>query len=171
MQQRIARASKPQAPSRYTHYVKSWHTPVPNKAAPVDDAGRPLLALVALNTNDKVELPAMSDRGGFTATALDRAAFVLREPGSGNEHPIEPRLLDAIYRIQTHFHAQEVRVVSGYRTPHGSGSNHGRGRAVDLVIPGVSDDEVAKFAREQGYSGVGMYPTSGFVHVDVRERS
>ena len=40
---------------------------------------------------------------------LDRAAHLLREPSSGNEHPIEPRVLDAIYRIQTHFGAQEIR--------------------------------------------------------------
>jgi hypothetical protein len=30
---------------------------------------------------------------------------------------------------------------------------------------------VAKFAREAGFSGVGVYPVSGFVHVDVREHS
>ena len=168
----VARVVKPQVPPRYTQYVKTWHTPTAGKAPSLDEAGRPLLALMSLNTNDRIELPAMSDRGGFTATALDRAAFVLREPSSGNEHPIEPRLLDAIYRIQSHFRAQEVRVISAYRTPrHGGGSNHGKGRAIDLVIPGASDEDVAKFAREQGFSGVGIYPSSGFVHVDVRERS
>jgi hypothetical protein len=46
-----------------------------------------------------------------------------------------------------------------------------RGRAIDLVVPGASDEEVAKFAREQGFVGVGVYPVSGFLHVDVRERS
>ena len=77
-----------------------------------------------------------------------------------------------MYRIQVRFGAEEVRIVSGYRTPRrGKLSNHGRGRAVDLVVPGASDEEVAKFAREQGFVGVGVYPVSGFVHVDVRERS
>jgi hypothetical protein len=42
---------------------------------------------------------------------------------------------------------------------------------MDLVVPGATDDDVAKFAREQGFSGVGVYPVSGFVHIDVRERS
>jgi hypothetical protein len=98
-------------------------------------------------------------------------AHLLREPWSGNEHPIEPRLVDLVYRVQAQFKAQEIRVVSGYRTPHGGGSNHGRGRAIDLVVPGVADQEVAKFARELGYVGVGVYPSSGFVHLDVRERS
>ncbi len=30
---------------------------------------------------------------------------------------------------------------------------------------------MAKFARELGFVGVGIYPSSGFVHVDVRDRS
>jgi hypothetical protein len=42
---------------------------------------------------------------------------------------------------------------------------------MDIVVPGTPDDEVAKFARELGFVGVGIYPTSGFVHVDVRDRS
>ena len=166
-----AAAPKPAASPRYAHYVKTWHQPAPGKSPSVDDAGRPLLALFSLNTNDRIEVGPIGENGGFTASALDRAAFVLREPSSGNEHPIEPRLLDAVYRIQAHFHAQEVRVISGYRTPHGRGSNHGKGRAIDLVIPGASDEDVAKFARELGFCGVGVYPESGFVHVDVRERS
>jgi uncharacterized protein YcbK (DUF882 family) len=164
-----ARATKPSTPG-YAEYVRRWHAPAQGKTCPTDDAGRPMLALFALSTNERLELRAAGDSGGFSASDLDRAAHLLREPWSGNEHPIEPRLLDLAYRVQAHFKAQEIRVVSGYRTPHG-GSNHGRGRAMDLVVPGASDEEVAKFARELGYVGVGIYPTSGFVHLDVRDRS
>jgi hypothetical protein len=42
---------------------------------------------------------------------------------------------------------------------------------MDLVVPGASDEDVAKFAREEGFAGVGVYPVSGFVHVDIREHS
>ena len=81
-------------------------------------------------------------------------------------------MIDLVYRVQTHFAAQEVRVISAYRTPHGrNASNHGRGRAIDLVVPGAADADVAEFARELGFVGVGVYPTSGFVHIDVRDRS
>jgi uncharacterized protein YcbK (DUF882 family) len=163
---RPARAAGPVAASR------TWHTPTPGKAPPVDAAGRPKLALQALNIPDHVELAAHDERGGFSAEDLDRAAHVMREPSSGNEHPIDPHLLDLVYRVQVHFKAHEVRIISGYRTPrHGGTSNHGKGRAMDLVVPGASDEEVARFAREQGFVGVGVYPVSGFVHLDVRERS
>ena len=40
-----------------------------------------------------------------------------------------------------------------------------------MVVPGVADEEVARFVREMGFVGVGVYPTSQFVHVDIRPRS
>jgi len=160
------------APGRYRAYVDHWHALEPDAKVTTDEQGRPKLVIVSLNTNDRVELSALGDGGGFCASDLDQAAFVLREPSSGNAHPVEPRLVDLVYRIALHFAAPEVRVISGYRTPHGrNASNHGHGRAIDLVVPGAADEDVAKFARELGFVGVGIYPTSGFVHVDVRDRS
>ena len=159
-------------PSVYRLSVQKWHTAEPGARAPLDDGGRPKLVIDSLNTNELAELTATSDAGSFPASELDRAAFVLREPATGNEHPVEPRLLDLVDRVQTHFGAPEVRVISGYRTPHGmNASNHGRGRAIDLIVPGAHDADVAAFARDLGFVGVGIYPTSGFVHIDVRDRS
>ncbi len=151
---------------------KIWHTAPPGKTAPVDASGRPLLVLQGLNIPDRVVLVPRSDRGGFSAEDLDHAARVMRDH-AGNEHPVDPHLLDVVYRLQIHFKAPEIRIISGYRTPARSRatSNHGKGRAMDLVVPGATDEEVAKLAREQGFAGVGIYPVSGFVHVDVRERS
>jgi uncharacterized protein YcbK (DUF882 family) len=168
-------ASRAPAPKRATGSAvpasRVWHTATPGKAAPLGANGHPLLVLQGLNIPDRVELTPKNERGGFSAEDLDRAAHVMRD-SSGNEHPIDPRLLDVIYRLETHFHAHEIRIISGYRTPRGGAtSNHGKGRAMDLVVPGASDEDVARFAREQGFAGVGIYPTSGFVHVDVRERS
>ena len=167
----VASAKRP-APVGPVGASRGWHTPTPGKTAPLDANGRPQLVLQALNMPDSATLTAASDRGGFSALDLDHAAHILREPSTGNEHPVDPRALDFVYRVATHFSAHEVRIISGYRTPkNGSHSNHGRGRAIDLVVPGASDEDVAKYAREQGFCGVGVYPVSGFVHLDVRERS
>ena len=150
--------------------MTGWHAPGA-QSAPVDASGRPLLVLRSLSRNDKVELTSATDAGGFSARDLDRAAWVLRSM-SGDAYPVEPRTLGVIYRIQTHFEASEIRVVSGYRVPRGGSlSNHGRGRAIDFVVPGASDADVASFARGLGFVGVGVYPTSHFVHVDVRPQS
>jgi uncharacterized protein YcbK (DUF882 family) len=170
---RTARAQAPNA-GRYRSYVAKWHAATPDATAPLDEHGRAKLVLYSLNSRGRTELAAASDRGGFAASDLERAASVLRETASGNEHPVEPRLLDVVYRIQRHFQAEEIRVISGYRTPPSiarRASNHGRGRAIDIVVPGASDADVAKYAREMGFVGVGIYPSSGFVHVDVRDRS
>jgi uncharacterized protein YcbK (DUF882 family) len=136
-----------------------------------DPTGRPMLALTTVNRRDSLGIAALSDEGGFSAPDLDRAAALLRA-NTGEEHPVDPRTLDLVYRIQVHFGAPEIRVVSGYRVPKpGSHSNHGKGRAIDLIVPGTPDEDVARYARELGFVGVGVYPTSQFIHVDVRPRS
>ena len=142
-----------------------------DKPVPRDPTGRPMLALSALNRTESLAIPVTGEQGGFAAGDLDEVAHLLRAM-NGDEHPIDPRTLAIVYRIETHFAAPEIRVVSGYRIPKpGSRSNHGRGRAMDIVVPGVPDEEVARFARDLGFVGVGVYPASQFVHVDIRPRS
>lgn len=168
-----APAARPaQAPRGYARNVQSWHTAPPGKSSPKNDAGRALLSLRGLNTAEYVELNPLGEQGGFADLDMDKLSHFAREPQSGMTHPLHPRLADLLYRIQTHFDAVELRMLSGYRSPKaGKQSNHGRGRAMDLVVPGHADEEVARFVREQGFVGVGVYPTSGFVHVDVRDKS
>lgn len=50
-------------------------------------------------------------------------------------------------------------------------SNHNIGRAVDFVVAGANNDDVAKMMRSFGFVGVGIYPVSGFMHLDVRHSS
>jgi uncharacterized protein YcbK (DUF882 family) len=136
-----------------------------------DARGLPMLALTTVNRHESLAIAADGDDGGFASEDLDRVAHLLRAMG-GEEHPVDPRTLALVYRIQLHFDVPEIRVVSGYRVPKpGSHSNHGKGRAIDLIVPGVADEEVARFARGLGFVGVGVYPTSQFVHVDIRPRS
>ncbi len=156
------------APPAYLAMVKKWHEKAPSP--PVDGTGRPKLVLSSINGMGRVELTPLTDKGGFSPLDIDRVTHALRS-SDGSEHPIDPRLLDAAYALQRHFHAGEVRFLSGYRKPKRLGSNHGYGRALDLVVPGATDHEVAEFARAMGFVGVGIYPTSGFVHLDVRDRS
>lgn len=167
------RAPAPYHPPRgWANTVRGWHTPAPERACPTTPEGRPMLVLEALNGGERAALRPERDDGGFSASELERAARLLRDPRTGNEHPVDPRLLDLVYRIERKFDAQAIRVISGYRTPKpGTHSNHGKGRAMDIIVPGASDEDVASFARTMGFVGVGIYPVSGFVHVDTRTRS
>jgi uncharacterized protein YcbK (DUF882 family) len=147
-----------------------FHAPS-TKSVESDASGRPMLSLTTVNRGESLAVGSDGEDGGFASVDLDRVAHLLRA-ATGDEHPVDPRTLGLVYRIQVHFGVPEIRVVSGYRVPKpGSHSNHGKGRAMDLIVPGVADEEVARFARGLGFVGVGVYPTSQFVHVDVRPRS
>jgi uncharacterized protein YcbK (DUF882 family) len=146
---------------------RGWHAP-PAEGPGLTPEGRTLLVLEILNTEERLELAPVRDDGGWSEDDLERASHALRDPRNNQEKPIEPRVLDLAYRVQVHFQAKALRVVSAYRR---GVSKHGKGRAIDIVVPGARDDEVARFARTFGFVGVGLYPRSGFVHLDTRPRS
>jgi hypothetical protein len=131
---------------------------------------RPPLVLLAVNGGDTVVLVPQRDDGGFSDADLQRAAVAFSQQSPGKVHPLAPRLLDLVYRSMRHFDAKLVHVVSGYRRDR-AGSRHSQGRAVDMAIEGVANDHLAAYVREFGFVGVGFYPKSGFVHLDVRDAS
>jgi uncharacterized protein YcbK (DUF882 family) len=151
----------------YADMKRGWHVP-PADDPGITPEGRALLVMEILNTEERIELAPVRDDGGWTDDDLERASHALRDPRNNQEKPIEPRVLDLAYRVQVHFQAKALRVVSAYRR---GVSKHGKGRAIDIVVPGARDDEVARFARSFGFVGVGLYPHSGFVHLDTRPRS
>jgi uncharacterized protein YcbK (DUF882 family) len=164
----------PRRPSyrQYLAAAKRWHTAAESETPALGPGGRPSLVLHALNTDERIVLVPARDDGGFDAGSLDRASHLLRDQRTGKEHPVHPAVLDLLYRAQRAFDAPLVRVISGYRAPKGaSRSNHGRGRALDVVVPGVDDEKLAAWGRDQGFVGVGIYPTGKFCHLDIRPQS
>ncbi|MBI5537611.1 MAG: DUF882 domain-containing protein [Deltaproteobacteria bacterium] len=88
-----------------------------------------------------------------------------------SRHPtiksLDVGLMNRIQAIATHFPGKSVRIASSYR-PLSARSYHQTGRAVDLVLPGVRNEELVAFCRTLPDTGCGYYPNSSFVHVDVR---
>lgn len=166
----FAASARPAVTAEYRESVRHWHE-ASGHEAPRGPNGLPCLVLVNLNSKERAELCPRTATGTFELASLEAAALIFREPGSDNAHAVHPRLLDVLYSIQEHFHSGEVRLLSGYRSPWEGNSNHGKGRAADIVVPGASDEGTAAYARTLGYVGVGIYPTSHFVHVDVRDAS
>jgi uncharacterized protein YcbK (DUF882 family) len=153
----------------YSDMVRRWHR-LPSRSPETTSDGRPMLVLEMIHTNERVLLSPQRDDGGFTDQDLERASYALRDPGTDDRVPIDGRVLDLAYRLETHFSSRALRVVSAYRASSPR-SQHGKGRAIDLVVPGAADQEVAHYAETLGFVGVGLYPVSGFVHVDSRPRS
>src|SRR6185436_1881970 len=90
----------------------------------------------------------------------------------GATHTVDPRLVTLLGMLSDHFGGRDIMVVSGFRpfttrqfTPH---SNHNIGRAIDFAVRGVPNETVRDFCRQFRNVGVGYYPNSSFVHLDVR---
>ena len=80
---------------------------------------------------------------------------------------VDTGMLTRLAAISKHFPGKSLSFVSGYR-PQSRGSNHQTGRAVDMRVVGVSNEELVAFCKTLKDTGCGYYPNSSFVHVDVR---
>jgi len=84
------------------------------------------------------------------------------------------RLVNTLEVLRTLAGNKPVVITSGYRCPDHNdavggvkNSFHTQCLAADLYIPGISLCQIAKFAKQAGFMGVGKYPKQGFVHCDI----
>jgi uncharacterized protein YcbK (DUF882 family) len=102
--------------------------------------------------------------------ARKRLTHFLRDWRTGRTKYVPERLVWYLYLVQQHYDAP-IEIVSGYRHKERKTSRHKQGRAVDFRVVGVSPKELWKYCKRFDSVGVGHYPTSRFVHLDVRKRS
>ena len=165
------RSRGPRVTAAERRAIKRRHTKAPR--ASIDrwlDEVPPPLVLRPVNGGGEFILTPENDEGTFGDDDLLTAETAMASREDGSTHPIHPRLLDLVYQAARHFRAPWVYVISGYR-PDRSTSRHTHGRAMDFVLPGTTDRRLAAWLRDLGFVGVGIYTTSGFVHLDVRSRS
>ncbi len=127
--------------------------------------------LESVNTAERVDVH-LSGPGAEPDEASYRAVrHLLRCLRSGAESPIDPRLIELLHRIAQRTHSK-IQLVSGFRAPTNPTdlNYHVRGMAADIRIPGMSAQIVRDLVRSMGVTGVGYYPTSQFVHLDLREQ-
>jgi hypothetical protein len=173
---RHKRASAPREPRalavspKYEELKRSWHAPwTEADSGDLPPGAAPALVLHPVKADTTpVVLQPNGPEGGFSPEQLALAAQAF---GSWEGGPVPPqRLLDLVYHAAQHFQVRHVHLVSGVRHDRG-GSRHSHGLAADIVLPGVEDEELAYYFRAQGFVGVGVYTRSGFVHIDVRDKS
>ena len=112
--------------------------------------------------------------------ALQAINHILRDYRTGDVHTIDPRLLDLLHDLNGRLETDAAfQVISGFRSPHtnamlhershgvASKSLHTQGMAIDIRVPGRALKAVHATALSLDRGGVGLYPTSDFVHVDV----
>ncbi len=138
-----------------------------------------------LHTNEELDVVYWKD-GGYVWDGLMSIKKLLRDFRSTQEHPIDVRLLDILFTLQTQFNSTEpYRIISAFRSPAtnlalqdrsaqangksevATKSMHMEGKAMDVRLNDVALTAFRDAALALKGGGVGYYADSGFVHVDI----
>lgn len=117
----------------------------------------------------------------YVPDAVDQLDKFLRDHRTGDVIQLDRRVFDLLHDVTVAVGKpeSEIDIVCGYRTPWSndflrrttvgvaSHSLHMQGEAIDIRMPGVSTQELRNAALGLHRGGVGYYPESKFVHVDV----
>ena len=141
-----------------------------------------VLHLYQVNTGEFFKGPYWAE-GAYIDEQLKQLNHVLRDWRTGETIEMNQDLLDLLHALAEQYDsAKPIEVICGYRSKKtnerlrrmkrgvAKHSRHITGHAVDFRIPGVRLSEVRKAALAQKAGGVGYYPRSDFVHVDIRNR-
>lgn len=137
------------------------------------------LALYNRHTSERHQACFLLD-GQYQMSAIKELDNVLRDHRQNIVAPMDKRLYSLLHDLQTTLdYSGEIHVISGYRSPKtnallagkSSGvakkSYHMRGMAIDIAMPGIELAKLRDAAIGLKQGGVGYYPKSGFIHVDV----
>jgi uncharacterized protein YcbK (DUF882 family) len=119
----------------------------------------------------------------YVPEALEKLNYFLRDRHTDEVIHYEPKEFDVLHAMMARLGRVNglINVVCGYRTPEtnealrmasartgvAEHSQHMEGHAIDLRVPGVATTQVRNAALSLRAGGVGYYPVSQFVHVDV----
>ena len=119
----------------------------------------------------------------YLPAALAKLNYFLRDHRTNDQGSYDPKEFDLLHSILAKLgrSGSEIDIVCGYRTPQSNNylrtraantgvaqnSQHVQSKAIDIRIPGVRTTILRDTALALGLGGVGYYPVSQFVHVDV----
>ena len=141
--------------------------------------GDGLIKINNLHSGESIEARYRLIDGNYDFKVLDEVSHALRCRMTHKVHDIPSELIEMLDEIQDHFGVESIDVISGYRSPklnthlkkHGRGvakhSLHMDGLAIDIRVPGISSKKVRDYAKSLKKGGVGYYPGSQFIHIDI----
>jgi uncharacterized protein YcbK (DUF882 family) len=117
----------------------------------------------------------------YVPSALAMLDTFLRDDRNGDVTVYDPHEFDVLHALMQKLHRPNgvIDIVCGYRSPEtneflhdttrgvAEHSQHMEGKAIDIRVPGVSTHRLDRAALSLHDGGVGYYPHSRFVHVDV----
>ena len=118
--------------------------------------------------------------GEYVDSALDEINRFLKDFRTGEITEMNPQLLDLLHDVRNELGSEEAyEVISAYRSPEtnemlrattagvAKKSQHLKGNAIDVRLRGVRTTKLRDTALHMERGGVGFYPTSDFVHLDM----
>ena len=162
----IAGTSEPPRPTANDPLI---HALVPELGeAAKESFARETFRIVSINTGEVAEVEHRE--GEATEESLASLKHLFRCLRTQSEREVSPALVELLARISKTA-GKDIELVSGYRAPlyASDHSFHVRGEAADIRIPGMTALDLKALVLELDAPGVGFYPTSKMIHVDVRE--
>ena len=119
-------------------------------------------------------------QGEYDPDALADIQVFLGDWRNGEQHELDPGLMDILWQLQQATGSTETwEVISAYRSPEtnemlrskSSGvakkSQHLLGNAIDVRLRGLDLKVLLDTAKNLNLGGVGYYASSNFVHIDT----
>ena len=151
-------------------------------ASPVGSTQRFMLHLHHLHTGETLDV-VYRIGDAYVPGALEQLNHFLRDHRTNDASHYDPREFDLLHTLMTRLGRANgvIDVVCGYRTPWSNNylrtrsavtgvaknSQHMEARAIDIRVSGVTTSRLRDAALALHGGGVGYYPVSQFVHVDV----
>lgn len=156
-----------------THSGRSAKTNVSARRSSVKKRPRwAPVEMLHVNTREVVQLRIADSRGRAIKGANKRYDKFFRCHHTNHQHKMDPRLVRLLYEVGRHYDGRRIEVISGYRDPgvaKNPKSPHKLGLACDFRVVGIRNQELRDYLRKSfDHVGVGYYPNSSFVHLDVR---
>ncbi len=128
------------------------------------------ITLYRVRTDQSLELSMSYCNGKPNLDALQRLAKVT-EPKKPTNIKLHPRLARLLQHISDRYPGRRIEIISGQRAKKQKKheSYHNKGQALDFRVEGVSNYRLSQYVRTFKNVGVGYYPNSVFIHMDVRE--
>ena len=119
---------------------------------------------------DSLKVNIFNPDGSYNLEAVRAASRILRCRRTNTDKDMEPRLLAILSHVFDHFGEHRIDVISGFRNQRKTSSYHYKGSASDVRVDGISAKRLKQFVEtlDAGGMGIGIYPLTGFVHIDVR---
>ncbi|MCP4674130.1 MAG: LysM peptidoglycan-binding domain-containing protein [Deltaproteobacteria bacterium] len=126
---------------------------------------------VRVRDSERRTMTITDKRGRVRKYALRTISYLSRSK-KGKVRRLNRRLIALLGKIAEHWPGNDIEIISGYRPPRRGKkrSQHGKGRAIDFRVRGVSNLELYNYIKTFPKVGAGYYPNSTFVHLDARDR-